>query len=178
MSVSGKDFLILTAKGSEELRTRTYKLDVKARNILFLIDKGAKTADAVLQKTIFPREEVLERISALIDGLFVAIAGSGAPAAAANRGAANTTPTAAASSSHLSLLPDISLTEGRFSLSDFCLDHFGVRGQAMTDTLSRCDDVTSLQAALNTIVSEVHKLCPDQLPALIARVREINETAI
>ena len=61
----------LTLKGTEELATRTHRLDVKARNIMFLIQRGYPSLDAILENTIFPREEVLERLRELLRGHFV-----------------------------------------------------------------------------------------------------------
>jgi hypothetical protein len=61
----------LTLKGTEELAMRTYRLDVKARNILFLIQRGYPTIDGILGNSIFPCEEVIERLRELLRGRFV-----------------------------------------------------------------------------------------------------------
>jgi len=65
----------LTLKGSEELAQRTYRLDAKVRNILFLIQKGYPTIDGILENSIFPREEVVERLRELLRGHFVTVLG-------------------------------------------------------------------------------------------------------
>ncbi len=65
----------LTLKGSEELAQRTYRLDAKVRNILFLIQKGYPTVDGILENSIFPREEVVQRLRELLRGHFITIQG-------------------------------------------------------------------------------------------------------
>jgi hypothetical protein len=61
----------LTVKGSEELSIRTYRLDARMRNILFLIQRGFPTIDGILENSIFPREEVVERLRDLLRGHFL-----------------------------------------------------------------------------------------------------------
>ena len=63
----------LTLKGSEELSVRTYRLDAKTRNILFLIQRGIPTIEGILENSIFPREEVVERLRDLLRGHFVTL---------------------------------------------------------------------------------------------------------
>ena len=83
MALNGPIHFELTLKGSEELTARTYRLDVKLRNILFLIQKGCASFDGILQNSIFPREEVLELLRNLINEKFIALSpnapGSNAP---------------------------------------------------------------------------------------------------
>jgi hypothetical protein len=71
----------------------------------------------------------------------------------------------------------ISISHGRFALSDFCLDEFGAAGQELVAVLGLCTDVMSLQEALNNIRAEVEERFPARLPALRDCVRDINETA-
>ncbi len=72
----------LTLKGSEELALRTYRLDARLRNILFLIQKGYPTIDGILENSIFPRDEVVERLRDLLRGHFVAVQGRDGASAA------------------------------------------------------------------------------------------------
>ncbi|HEV3017742.1 MAG TPA: hypothetical protein VGY49_01865 [Burkholderiaceae bacterium] len=65
----------LTLKGAEELAQRTYRLDAKIRNILFLIQKGYATVEGILENSIFPRDEVVERLRDLLRGHFVTLHG-------------------------------------------------------------------------------------------------------
>jgi hypothetical protein len=77
----------------------------------------------------------------------------------------------------LSLKAGISPSQARFALANFCLDQLGTEGQALATVIELCKDVASLQQALNDIQIEVDDRCPDRLPALVACVNEINETA-
>ncbi len=71
MSARDRANFELTLKGSEELSIRTYRLDAKTRNILFLIQRGFPTIEGILENSIFPREEVVERLRDLLRGHFV-----------------------------------------------------------------------------------------------------------
>jgi len=72
---------------------------------------------------------------------------------------------------------DISLAQARFTLSEFCLNQFGVQSQEFVDAVNRCSDVAAVQKVLNLIRTEMLNRHRDRLPQLIACVREINETA-
>ncbi len=75
MGARDRAYFELTAKGSEELALRTYRLDAKIRNILFLIQKGYPTIEGILENSIFPREEVVERLRELLRGHFISLHG-------------------------------------------------------------------------------------------------------
>ena len=77
----------------------------------------------------------------------------------------------------LSLKSGVSPSQARFALSNFCLDQFGTNGQDLADLLELCTDLAGLQEGLNAIQMEVHNRCPDRMPALVACVDEINQTA-
>ena len=168
---SGEQVLILTAKGAEELRQHTFQLDVTARNILSLIEQGCKTSDAILQRSMFPHNSVVDALRRLLTNKFVAFADdepsarSGGSADAARSGRRE-----------LRLNFGISPSQARFALSNFCMDEFGTDGRYLVDAVSLCNDVMSLQEVLNSIRAEVAERFADRLPALIVCVREINET--
>ena len=168
---SGEQVLILTAKGTEELRNHASKLDASARNILSLIEQGCRTTDAILQRSMFPHNSVVDGLRRLLTNRFVAMAddepasrpgGSADSARVGRRG--------------LRLNFGISPSQARFALADFCMDEFGTDGQYLVDAVSLCNDVMSLQEVLNSIRAEVDERLAKRLPALIACVREINET--
>jgi hypothetical protein len=172
MTVAGQSFVV-TMKGTEELRNRAYKLDVKSRNVLFLIEKGSTSVEAILQRSIFPREEVIERLRQLLGGQFVAVAaehGTAEPAPSPPQPLFNADP----ATEHLRLDAEVSPSQARFSLSDFCLDQFGVQGQALVDALNLSGNVAALQRVLYNIRVEVNRRCPERMPALIDCVRELN----
>jgi len=157
----GEEILTLTSKGMEALRGRAPKIDANAKNILALIEQGCTSAEAILQRLKSPRDQVIEALRLLLSNRLVAIADGAAHSGAPAR---------------LSLKLGISPTQARFALSNFCLDHFGTKGQDLANVVDLCGDVASLQEALNDIRTEVDGRCPDRLPVLVACVREINET--
>jgi hypothetical protein len=77
MGARAPTLFVLTRKGMEELAQRTYRLDARLRNILFLIQKGTPTVDGILENSIFPQDEVVEKLRRLVRDQFVAIDGSG-----------------------------------------------------------------------------------------------------
>jgi hypothetical protein len=172
---SGEESLFLTAKGAGELHAHTSKLDVTAKNILSLIDEGCTTTATILQRSMFAHNAVMEGLRRLLSNGLVAIATDGGAASTRKPGAA--TSGARAAGQDLRLEFGVSVSHGRFVLSDFCLDEFGAAGQEMVAVVALCTDVMSLQEALNDIRAEVEQRCPDRLPVLLERVRDINETA-
>src|ERR1700722_10427680 len=168
---SGEQVLILTAKGTEELRQHAFQLDVTARNILSLIEQGCKTSDAILQRSMFPHNSGVDGLRRLLTNKFIAIADD--EPASRSGGAADP---ARAARRELRLNFGISPSQARFALSNFCMDEFGTDGQYLVDAVSLCTDVMSLQEVLNSIRAEVAERCADRLPALVVCVREINET--
>jgi hypothetical protein len=171
---AGEKYFLLTPKGAEELRARTSKLDAGPRNFLSLIEQGYTTAETLFQRSKATRDDVIDGLRLLLGGGFVSTATSdGATPAAAPEPA----PSVADSvSERLRLKPGISPSQARFILSNFCLDQFGTAGKDLSDAVEFCGDVPSLQLALDNIRTEVKKICPEQRPALVACVREINET--
>jgi hypothetical protein len=190
--------VMLTLKGVEELSLRTYRLDAKLRNILFLIQKGTPTVEAILENSIFPHEEVIEKLRGLMKERFVELGAGSAPIGASSPPstvAAGVRPGTfeieadsqtvggapferTAPPLFLTLDSDISMSQARFELCDFCLDQFGTKAQPLIDAIENAVDVTELQRALDGITAELREHFKDQLPALMSRVRDINETSI
>jgi hypothetical protein len=168
---SGEQVLILTAKGTEELRNHASKLDASARNTLSLIEQGCKTTDAILQRSMFPHNSVVDGLRRLLTNKFVAMSDD-EPASRAG----GSVDSARAARRELRLNFGISPSQARFALSNFCMDEFGTEGQYLVDAVSLCSDVMSLQEVLNSIRAEVDERFANRLPALITCVREINET--
>jgi hypothetical protein len=170
----GDKFFLLTAKGVEELRAKVSKLDAGARSFLSLIEQGHPTAEGILQRSKASREDVIEGLRLLLSSGFIATATSDGTTPAPTSEPASTV--ADSISERLRLKPGISPSQARFVLSNFCLDEFGAAGKDLSDVVEFCTDVPSLQLALDNIRTEVKKNCPDRRPALVACVREINET--
>jgi hypothetical protein len=170
---AGEKFFLLTPKGMEELRGRTPKLDATGRSILSLIDQGTTVAESILQRSKLSRDQVIEGLRSLLSNGFISPSTSDVTV----QPAPEPTPTVADSvSERLRLKPGISPSQARFALSNFCLDQFGTNGQDLADAVGFCTDVDSLQMALDNIRTEVKKLFPERRAALVACVREINET--
>jgi hypothetical protein len=170
----GEKFFLLTPKGVEELRAKASKLDANARSYLSLIEQGYPTAEGMLQRSKAAREDVIEGLRVLLSNGFIATATSDGTTPAPTSEPA---PTVADSiSERLKLKPGISPSQARFILSNFCLDQFGTAGKDLSDAVEFCADVPSLQMALDNIRTEVKKICPERRPALVACVREINDT--
>jgi len=172
---AGEKFFLLTPKGTEELRSQTPKLDVIARGILSLIEQGTTVAESILQRSKFTRDEVIEGLRVLLSNGFISTSTSEGTVQAPPV----STPAVSVADSvseRLRLKPGISPSQARFVLSNFCLDQFGTNGQDLADVVGFCTDVASLQLALDNIRTEVKKLFPERRAALVACVREINET--
>jgi hypothetical protein len=171
---AGEKFFLLTPKGVEELHAKTSKLDANARNFLSLIEQGHPTAEAILQRSKASREDIIEGLRSLLSNGFISTATSDGSTPAP---APEPTPSVADSiSERLRLKPGISPSQARFILSNFVLDQFGTAGKDLSDAVEFCTDVPSLQLALDNIRTEVKKICPERRPALVACVREINDT--
>jgi len=170
---AGEKFFLLTPKGVEELRGKTPKLDATARSILSLIEQGTIVAESILQRSKFTRDQVIEGLRSLLSNGFISSSMSDVPV----QPTPEATPSVADSvSERLRLKPGISPSQARFALSNFCLDQFGTNGQDLAEAVGFCTDVDSLQMALDNIRTEVKKLFPERRAALVACVREINET--
>lgn len=195
MSASGSTHFVLTLKGTEELTARTYRLDLKLRNLLFQIQRGTATVEALLQNSLFPREEVVEKLRMLLKDQFVALGNGGAAAPAKAPGTITRAPptleinetlesagpvtrSRGAASPFLTLHPEVSLSQARFVLCDFCLDVFGMTAQEIIDPINACTDVAALQHVLDRISMQLQRSAPDQVQSLAARVKEINDTRI
>lgn len=176
MKAGEKSFFLLTPKGMEELRGRTPKLDTGARNLLSLIDQGTTVAESILQRSSFTRDQVIEGLRVLLSNGFISTATGDRPAKTASPDSPPSVSVADSVSERLRLKPGISPSQARFALSNFCLDQFGANGQDLAEAVGLCTDVPSLQLALDSIRSEVKKLFPERRAALVACVREINET--
>lgn len=171
---AGEKYFLLTPKGTEELRGGAPKLDANIRSVLSLIDQGFTSSDAILQRSKSSRDELIDTLRSLLSNGFVATATSDGTVKATPP---EPTPSVVDSiSERLRLKTGISPSQARFALSNFCLDQFGTAGKDLADVVDLCVDVAGLQLALDSIRSEVKRVCPDRRPLLVACVREINDT--
>lgn len=167
-----KEMLILTPKAAEELRKGTYQFDVTAKNVLLLIEQGATNTEMLLQRSMFPHNAVIESLHRLVGNKCVAVVTD--DGSSSRSGVSETGSYLGRDELHLKF--GVAVSQARFALSNFCMDNFDSENQYLVDAISLCGDVFSLQEVVNTIRTDVDELCPGRLPALIACVREINET--
>lgn len=172
--------LQITPKGVDEVKNRIYKLSIKKRSVLILLE-CPQSIDYILKKTVFHRDEILEEISGLVDGGFVSVVAgevprpaASSPATVAGSGPVTVTPS---SGGAFYLKEDIILSEAKFLLTDFCVDCFGTQSQSFVDEISESKNVKSLLHCLRSIHATTERQCPQQLSVLQDVVREINETA-
>ncbi|HEY2146259.1 MAG TPA: hypothetical protein VGH12_09335 [Steroidobacteraceae bacterium] len=168
---SSGEFFVLTPKGAEELRNRNHQLDATAKNILQLIDEGVATAEALLERSMFPHNAVIDGLRRLLSNKLVVAAADGGAAAQQAPGKSGRP-----ARQELRLKFGVSPTQTRFALSNFCMDQLGPEERYLVDAVSLCADVMTLQEVLNSIRAEVDERHPERLAALFDCVREINET--
>lgn len=63
----------ISSKGRDELDNRTYKIPLKNRNVLFLINKGVENYTQLMSKCFFSDEEVFSILTYLIENDFLNI---------------------------------------------------------------------------------------------------------
>ena len=63
--------LKITAKGAEEIKSRTHKLGMKKRSVLLLLDKP-QMVQYILGKSVFPQAEIMADIHELVADEFIA----------------------------------------------------------------------------------------------------------
>lgn len=164
--------LQLTSKGADEVARRIYKLSLKKRSVLILLDQ-AQTIDYILRKSVFPREEIVEEIRALLHDAFIAIYGD-ETRRSDDKPKLAATPTADGA---FLLDPEISLSEAKFLLIDFCVDRFGTQSDTLVEQIRACKREKDLSFCLGKTFAVVEKQCPASLPDLRQLVGKINETA-
>jgi hypothetical protein len=166
--------LKITQKGEDEVKRRVYKLSLKKRSVLILLEKP-QSIQYILGKSMFPQGEIIEEIRTLITDQFIAVNVDAAPRAAASDpgpGAAAIGPDAI-----FHLYSGIVISEAKFLLIDFCVDYFGSNSQAFVDQISACSKEQELGLCLAKVLAAAQKQCPDRLPKLLSVVKEINDTA-
>lgn len=166
--------LYITPKGEDEVKRRVYKLDMKKRSLLILLDRP-QTIEYLGGKTVLPPEEFNAVIISLIQDGFIATGNVAVGAAAPSAAAAGSAQPAGNVRIHID--DDVILSEAKFLLTDFCVDSFGTSSQAYVDAIRACKSVNDLRYQLNAILAAAEKQAPAQLPTLIKVIQEINATA-
>jgi len=146
-----------------------YKLGMKKRSVLILLEKP-HTVEHVVSKSVFPPAEIILEIQALAQDGFIALSSEAAPAPAV----AAVEPL---SDTSFLLKDEIVLSEAKFLMIDFWVDSFGTESEEFTEGINACASVRDLSACLKSIVAVAQRQCPERLPVLSKLVKEINETA-
>ena len=63
-------FVKLTAKGSDEIKNRTYRLSMKKRSLLILLN-SPRSIEQLMQSSVMPRDEMINELRSLIHDGFV-----------------------------------------------------------------------------------------------------------
>lgn len=159
--------LQITRKGADEIKLRTYKLNIKRRSVLILLDRP-QSIEYILSKAVFPREDIIDAIQDLLGNGFVEVS---------EHGATDRNMAFPSAGGNLSLDDEIILSEAKFLLIDFCVDSFGTQSEAFSNGIGACKKVRDLNLHLVNIIAATQKNCPGRMPALIAMIQKINETA-
>lgn len=160
------DSLSLTAKGEDEVKNRTHKLDIRHRSVIISFGK-TQTFEYILQKQqLFNQKEATEIINNLVNDGFVAINGEAARRAEIH-----------APSGNIQLADGFIMSEAKFLLVDFCVDSFGTQSQNHVDELGVCKSEKCLQLCLKNIYATTEMLNPERLLVLLKIITEINATA-
>ena len=196
--------LQLTDKGTDEVAHRTFKLGIKLRSVLLLL-QHPQTVEFAVQKSVFPKEDILAAIDTLIEDGFISPAADDSAASAPKpdiRAAASApvapvsgfsrmalsmpqvSPTPedestvpALTASDFTLDNEIILSEAKFLLIDFCVDCFGMQSEKIADDIRVSKSIGALRAVLKELSGLVGAHHRQQLLKLREIVRQINETA-
>lgn len=163
------DSLCITAKGVDELKHRTYKLGMKKRSVLILLEVP-RMVQYLIEKAVLPQAEVFSEVQSLVSEGFVTTASAGEGAAPV------ATSTSSVSGSEFAFSDDIILPEAKFMLIDFCTDHFPSRAEVLAGEIRACQSPRALSAYLVGLVAFVDKHHPAQAAGLRAVIKEIRDT--
>ena len=166
--------LHITTKGEDEVKRRVYKLDMKKRSVLILLDRPQRI-EYLLGKTVLPPDEFNSVVASLIQDGFIGTGDAATSASASASGRAKPDPSPGTLA--VRIADDVILSEAEFLLTNFCVDSFGTDSQPFVDAIRSCKSVDDFRRHLNTIHAATEKRCPAQIPTLLGVIREINATA-
>lgn len=162
-----KDGVSISLKGIEEVKKRVYKLNMKKRSVLILLEQP-RTLEYLFSRSVLPRPELLLEIEALSKDGFISLGGKDAlPNASVAQAIGN----------ELSLKSGIVLSEAKFLMIDFWVDSFGTEGEEFTQEVGACENSADLNVCLRRLMGDVERGCPERLPLVGNMIREINQTA-
>lgn len=147
-----------------------YKIGMKKRSLLILLERP-QTVEALLKKSVLQEPECLEEIQTLLGEGFISLESDGTvqspailmPAAPAKAG--------------FYLVDDIILSEAKFLLVDFCVDHFGTHSKTFVDEIRTSVSLEGIRKCLDKVAEQVERQDAKLTSPLLGLVREINDTA-
>ncbi len=162
-----KDSVSISPKGAEEVKSRAYKLSMRKRSVLILLETP-RTLEYVIGKSVLPRPELFLEIESLFQEGFILLGGAVAqPSASAPKAVRNDT----------GLKSDVVLSEAKFLMIDFWVDSFGTEAEEFTQEVGACENSVDLNLCLRKLIESLEKNCPHRLPMVGKMIQEINETA-
>jgi hypothetical protein len=161
------DGVSISPKGTEEVKSRVYKVGMRKRSVLILLETP-RTMEYLISKSVLPRPELILEIEALFQEGFIFLGSTVVqPSASAPK----------AVQSDMSLKSGIVLSEAKFLMIDFWVDSFGTEAEEFTQEVGACENSVDLNVCLRKLIDSLGKNCPDRLPMVGNMIREINETA-
>ena len=141
--------LVKTPKGQEEVDTRKYKLDMRARALLIMVN-GKSTA-AEIQQKFGQMGDVSAKLEQLVSGGFVAEA-AGATTAGQKSGG---------------------FESARAQIAKAMTDALGPSGEAITEKLEVCESAQELRDFLDTRRAMLDSVLGRKRDAFWSRVKEL-----
>ncbi|RJX34153.1 MAG: hypothetical protein C4516_00430 [Oxalobacter sp.] len=169
--------VILTPKGEDELKNRAYKLNMKKRNVLILVQQP-RTVQYIMDRAVFDAKELLEEIVALAKEGFLMLGGdAGSVDASASKSAEASRPASIPFDGNVSIREDIILSEARFLMVDYCVEVFKTSSTKFVDKLSACKTVEEFTQCAKEICDVTKSSYPDYTETFQAVLKEINQSA-
>lgn len=160
----------LTPKGVEEIKTRAFRLNIRRRSILLLLEQP-RSSEAIAERSPLAVSDLNAELAALSAEGFVHIAGQAAAAW-------HPPPVPVASTAGGLVIHDgIVQSEARFLLVNFCVDTFGPGAQPFVTALEECRSTAQFASCTRQISEHVKQRYPQQLAAFVQVVQEVNATA-
>jgi hypothetical protein len=183
MSDKGDDMnpsqsISLTQKGVDEVSKRVYKLSMKKRSVLILLQE-ARTIQYVLDRAVLDAKELLDEIVDLGKEGFLKLGGENASVGVSvpSNKAEQPKISPARLEGGLDIHEEIILSEARFLMVDFCVDVFGTGSQTFVDKLGSCKSVGQFTECVKQICEATKSKHPEKIQAFEVVLKEINKTA-
>ena len=167
----------LTPKGEDELKNRVYKLNMKKRNVLILVQQP-RTIQYVMDRAVFDAKELIDEIVSLVKEGFLKLSGE----STAHAAAASSKPVEKAKpipfDGNLTIREDIVLSEARFLMADYCVEVFRTNSTQYVEKLSACKTVDEFAQCAKEICEVTKSAYPEYAETFQTVLKEINQSAM